>query len=171
MRLIKAYAYALMGILLLICAVPLLHREEAAKPVGAEYIFADTPVLCSIYYTACRHSNTQELRGSAEFNNRSFAELSEEGWYAYWGEEGSACLYTEREGLCPSDARKYHLISEGSRLIIVHGPKGYDGEVEGSIQIEISRLPEKWRNGLETGGIEFPDREALLVALESLDEI
>ena len=175
MRSVQAYIYGVLCLILILCigviAAQNVSPEQQVAEEMTEYILDDTVVKKDIYYSACQHLVTEKISNSSEFNNKSFEELAQEGWYVFWGQNGEACVFAEEEGLCPQDAEKYHLVWQDDSLVIVHGPAGYNGEVEGRINVDFDKLPKLWQELLQKDGVEFANRDELLTALESLDEL
>lgn len=175
MRNARAYIYAALCLLTAAVFFFLFAAPQAETPLpaqgGTQYVFADTPLKREVYYAACRHLLTDRPDEALEFRNRSFAELREAGWYVFRNENGEVCLYREEEGLCPNDAGKYHMVWLEDSLVIVHGPCGYNGEVEGRMTLVFERLPHAWQELLRGEGVEFGNRAELITAMESLDEL
>jgi len=145
--------------------------EEIPAETVSEYITEYMPVKVEQYFEGCHHLRSDIREADRRFADKSFDELSLEGWYVFHGEGGIVCAYSEEEGLCPEDNEKYHFRKYDEGLVIIHGPVGYDGAVEGRIKIDIAKLPQLWQQMLEHGGVEFANREELIIALESLDEL
>lgn len=135
------------------------------------YIHPYTMVRREIYYTACRHLDVYSAAGQKDFVNKTFAEIAQEGWYVFWAEGGGAVAFREAEQLCPADANKSHLALYQGKLAVFPGPIGMKGEPLEILSVKPEALPASWQQKLNSGGIEFPSQEALLSALESLDEL
>lgn len=82
-----------------------------------------------------------------------------------------ARLSQENAGLAPADTQKCHLALLGERLCIYAGPLGGGGELLQELDIPLQAIPARWLAQLTNGGIEFANKETLLMALDNLDEL
>lgn len=172
----KVFFYAVLCVLMLFVISVIKENavilpEEIPAETESEYITSEMPVKVEQYFSGCHHLRSDIIEADIRFADKSFDELSIDGWYVFHGQDGIVCAYSEEEGLCPEDNEKFHFRKYDEGLVIIHGPVGYDGAVEGRIKIDIKKLPQLWQQMLEHGGVEFANRDELIVALESLDEL
>lgn len=85
--------------------------------------------------------------------------------------EAEAALTRQDGSLPPDDTQKRHLALWGERLCVYAGPMGGGGEMLQQLDIPLRAIPARWLAQLTNGGIEFPNEETLLMALDNLDEL
>ena len=146
-------------------------KNEQAQAIDENYIFAQTEVKKQIYYTACSHLEVETITGDPSFCDKNFDALEKEGWYVFWAENGQVIAFRESPFLCNADSAKSYLAIHQGRLALFKGPLGSSKTPVEYINIDLKKLPENWQKQLSDGGIEFDNDDALLSALENMDEL
>jgi len=122
-------------------------------------------------YSICGHSeplNLGRLRPmTAPEVRRAFPAV--EGWSVT--DSGDEIILAKKlDSLCPECEKQTHLAAFGEYVAVVKGPVGVSGEVLEVTNIRIDGLPEHFRKQIRSRGLDFPDAQKLLEALDSLDE-
>ena len=170
--------YKLVGLLaatailiLIITITPALAPDEDQAQVEAKTVIgSETEVHITTFFTACHHTETQIILANSAFNGMDAEMLAEIGYVLVW-QDGIALLNTERPGFCPADWQKSHLRLVQDRLAAFRGPLNSPGELLYYLDIPLQALPARWLAQLTNGGIEFPNEETLLMALDNIEEM
>ena len=128
-------------------------------------------VAARTVYSICGHSeplNLGNLRPmTASELRRTFP--AAEGWSV--SDSGVEIILAKKlDALCPECEKQTHLAAFGEYVAVVKGPVGVSGEVLEVTNIKIDGLPDHFRKQIRSRGLDFPDAQKLLEALDSLDE-
>lgn len=155
-----------------------LYRKPIVK-VSSHQISQVTPetsIILEKDYTKCQHIIISEYEKQDSLVGKSLAEVQQEltyeDGYLVWvnEEDGVLVIHQRIEDWCPDDRDRVHLGLFKGHVAVFQGPKGFDEELLRITGIWGEDLPEKMRQDLETGILEYAGEDEANLVLENLDE-
>lgn len=154
------------------------YRQPSMKVSSQQIsrVTSKTPVILETAYTKCRHIVISKYEEQDQLVGKSLAEIQQEltykDGYLLWvnEEDGGLVIHHRIEDWCPDDQERVHLGLFKGHVAVFRGPTGMDQELLRVTGIRGEDLPEKLRQDLESGILEYDGEDEANFVLENLDE-
>jgi hypothetical protein len=152
----------------------LFASPKASGGTGAVITNA-TEIIRENRYKLCGHVDVGIPVKDPALLNLSINQLTnlytaQDGWEVVLAGPDRVILRMNIEGLCPQCSIKRHLGVIDGRVAIFYGPAGYRGALDRLTNLNVSSLPIEWQEPIKMKMMEFENSEALVQALDNLDE-
>ena len=145
------------------------------KTEEAALVSSETSVIVEKAYSKCRHVIISGYEKPNELVGKTLAQIQQEftyknGYLVWFNEDGCLVIHQRIEDWCPDDQERVHLGLFKGHVAVFKGPSDCSEELLRVTGIRAELLPDKLRQDLEAGILEYSDEDEANFALENLDE-